>query len=468
MPIGPRSQSTSWLSGAIDMSHTGQLTYRAALALRGESRVFSYLRELRRLERLTSQDIATYQENRLRRLLQHTVDQVPYYRSLKSKLAFDPSTSALDQLGSWPITEKDDIRGNATDRLAETRGRAHIKSTGGSTGLPVRLLKDANGIAWERAATWLGLGWFGIKFGDRAARLWGSPISTQARRSARLADIAMNRVTFSVFDIDDANLEHIWNSLIRTKPTWIYGYADALHRLGTWRDKSGHDAAELRTGLIVSTGEPISAEVEEAISLSLQAPVQNEYGCGEVGAIAYGCPSGSLHIMAGNVLVEILRPDGTCANEGEMGEVVVTDLSNHTQPLIRYRLGDRSSLLPACSCGLPWPRIDRVEGRAMDLILTPKGRKIYGAFITYHMRRFSDDGHRFQQYQFIQRTESTVELRLRASETLSQAFLNEISEFARTHLDGMQIQVVRVEEIKRERSGKLRIVKSDLPPARLA
>lgn len=448
------------------MSHIGRLAFRAAVTLRGESRVFQHLDALKRLERRTSEDIVKFQDVRLRDLLNHALTEVPYYRSQRTKLAHDPMTSALDQLTRWPIIAKEDIRGDVSDRLSMSKSRTHIKSTGGSTGLPVQVLKDADGVAMERAATWLGLGWFGIKYGDRAARLWGSPISPKAKRSARLGDKAMNRVTFSVFDIDESNLEEIWKSLVRAKPKWIYGYADALHRLAKWRDKTGSDASLLQTRLIVSTGEPITEEVEHAIRSSLHTPVQNEYGCGEVGAIAYECPSGSLHIMAANVLVEILRSDGTRAEEGEMGEVVVTDLTNRAQPLIRYRLGDRSALLAGCSCGLPWPTIDRVEGRAMDLIITPRGRRIYGAFITYHMRRLSDNGSRFQQYQFVQRTANTVELRLRATEALSDRTVSEITEFAKVQLDGMEILISRVAEIERERSGKLRIVKSDLHPER--
>lgn len=102
----------------------------------------------------------------------------------------------------------------------------------------------------------------------------------------------------------------------------------------------------------------------------------------------------------------------------------------------------------------------------MDLIITPRGRRIYGAFITYHMRRLSDNGSRFQQYQFVQRTANTVELRLRATEALSDRTVSEITEFAKVQLDGMEILISRVAEIERERSGKLRIVKSDLHPER--
>src|SRR5690606_12555517 len=134
----------------------------------------------------------------------------------------------------WPITEKSELVNETELRTSAIGSRVHIKSTRGSTGTPIRLIKNATGIAPARAATWLGLGWSGVEPGDRVDRLWGSPVTAEARRKASFSDRAMNRRTISVFEINDGDLERIWRTLSSFRPVWIYGYADALHRLARW------------------------------------------------------------------------------------------------------------------------------------------------------------------------------------------------------------------------------------------
>ena len=94
--------------------------------------------------------------------------------------------------------------------------------------------------------------------------------------------------------------------------------------------------------------EPIRQTIESVF----QAPVFNRYGSREVGDIACECEAHSgLHVALPTQFVEILRPDGTAAGPGEIGEIVVTSLTNFAMPLIRYRIGivghGRKSLVAA-------------------------------------------------------------------------------------------------------------------------
>jgi phenylacetate-coenzyme A ligase PaaK-like adenylate-forming protein len=51
--------------------------------------------------------------------------------------------------------------------------------------------------------------------------------------------------------------------------------------------------------------------------------------------------------------------------------VLVTNLANTLQPIIRYELGDRVTIRPdRCTCGSPLPAIE-VEGRTDDVITFP-------------------------------------------------------------------------------------------------
>jgi phenylacetate-CoA ligase len=102
------------------------------------------------------------------------------------------------------------------------------------------------------------------------------------------------------------------------------------------------------------------------------------YGAVEIGNIAFECPSrsGSYHFHADHLFLEVLRPNGSAAGEGEVGEVVVTSLAYQAMPLIRYRLGDLAALGSSCSCGSPLPTLQSLHGRSDDVITLASGRRL--------------------------------------------------------------------------------------------
>jgi phenylacetate-CoA ligase len=73
------------------------------------------------------------------------------------------------------------------------------------------------------------------------------------------------------------------------------------------------------------------------------------------------------HLCEADLLVEVVDPEtGQVQPPGEVGEIVVTTLTRRALPLIRYRTGDRSRLIPGrCPCGSILKRLDRVDRIAL-------------------------------------------------------------------------------------------------------
>lgn len=71
-----------------------------------------------------------------------------------------------------------------------------------------------------------------------------------------------------------------------------------------------------------------------------------------------------MHIR-GDLLLEIIDPDtGLNLPDGSWGEIVVTTLTRRGMPMIRYRTGDFSRMLPGvCPCGSSLRRLDDIRGR---------------------------------------------------------------------------------------------------------
>src|SRR5436305_5091145 len=97
----------------------------------------------------------------------------------------------------------------------------------------------------------------------------------------------------------------------------------------------------LKFDLLLSFGTVVDEETREICRTHFGAEIVDTYGAEEIGHLAAQCRQcGEYHVSAEAVLLEVLRPDGSLAREGEIGRVVVTSLYNYAMPLIRYELGD--------------------------------------------------------------------------------------------------------------------------------
>lgn len=135
--------------------------------------------------------------------------------------------------------------------------------------------------------------------------------------------------------------------------------------------------------LLLAGGEPLSAVpgYKDAVRSALGPDVIliESYGMAETGPMARECRhQAGLHIAKGFVHLEILNPDSEHpVPEGEVGEIVVTQLDKEVMPLVRYRTGDLSAMghVP-CACGRTLTLLGGIRGRA-DQMRKVKGVKVY-------------------------------------------------------------------------------------------
>jgi phenylacetate-CoA ligase len=136
--------------------------------------------------------------------------------------------------------------------------------------------------------------------------------------------------------------------------------------------------------------------------------------------------------------------------------LLVTSLTNHVMPMIRYELGDLGRLKEGqCSCGSPFPLMELDVCRKNDLIVTPGGQTIYPSYFVHLL----DGVGGIEQYQFVQQAPGSIVLKLCAgqqvADTVGQALKSRIqADLGST----MSFRVDRVESIPRSRSGKHRFV----------
>jgi phenylacetate-CoA ligase len=417
-----------------------------------------YLTKLRKSQWLSTDELTQIRFDKLRSLLLSAKQSIPYYqKALKGiDIAKFDSIHCISEL---PLLTKDLLKGNINSLYSNLRG-ATSKTTGGSTGNPVTVYKSAVSIANAYAAYWRGYEWAGVSIGDRQARFWGFPNDPAARRHARLTDFITNRYRCIAFQFDENDLHRYYNDLNQFKPGYFYGYVSMLEAFAKFLLKN---KLRLKFDLkcVISTSEVLTDVHRKLFQEAFNCKIFNEYGCGEIGTIAHECGEGKMHISAENVLVEILA-DGSPAEPGEEGEIVVTELNNTLMPLIRLNLKDIGAIDPKpCACGRGLPVLKKVVGRAYDTIYNREGRAFHGEFYMYIFEELQRMGIVVAAFQVIQNSHDDFTIKLVTSNEkraeleryMNQRVHSTYGSYARLNFE-------YVTEIAREPSGKIRLIKS--------
>ena len=113
------------------------------------------------------------------------------------------------------------------------------------------------------------------------------------------------------------------------------------------------------------SGDACPKGVMEELEKVLGNKLYPHYGsreCGLGGAVT--CPAfEGMHLRENHIIPEIIDEHGNVLPDGEYGELVLTTIGSNAMPLIRYRTGDYTRILPPCSCAGVTKRIDTVSRR---------------------------------------------------------------------------------------------------------
>ncbi len=188
-----------------------------------------------------------------------------------------------------------------------------------------------------------------------------------------------------------ATIEAIGATVICCTPTYALRLAEVAAL-----ERPAHPLADGTVRVIIVAGEPGGSipSTRERIERSWGARVIDHHGLTEVGPISFECweAPGFLHLNEHEYLCEVLEQGGDRPMpDGEVGELVVTNLGRTACPVIRYRTGDlviRQS--EPCVCGRTWARLERgVLARADDMI-NIRGVNVYPASVEAVVRGFGE------------------------------------------------------------------------------
>jgi phenylacetate-CoA ligase len=349
--------------------------------------VVSCLKELERTEWYSREEIMRLQAKKLRALVDHAYRNVPYYRRAFTRSGIEPSDIRnQSDIAKLPVLEKDDVRNNLSDMVARNRpfGKLHLMSTSGSTGRPLRFYQDNRAQSYAYASNIRNNSRMGLKYGEKYVRFTGLQQQLLgAGVHAPIYDMVHNLVTrrvgsFPSYGINEHALLQYAQRIRKSKPKCIIGHASALYLMAAFMQERG--ISDLTVDAIMSVSEQLWRR--ETIEEAFHSRVFDDYSSREFSIAAECEMHRGYHIASEIVLLEFVRNNENVSS-GELGEILVTDLTNWGMPFIRYRIGDLGRPTDDfCPCGRGLPMLERIEGRSMDYITSSDGRIHSGGNIT--------------------------------------------------------------------------------------
>lgn len=433
--------------------------YLPIYKLRGEN-ILGFRRDVHAFNEYSSEEMLRIQWEKLKKLLEFVSQHNPYYRKLfeqqniNHKAILHPRD--MEQI---PFLTKKIINKEFAALKSDGNWRFSSRKTSGSTGIPMRFVKDRVASAYMDALMYEVYGWHGIEMGDRQSRVWGLPFDFKSRMKVVFKDVVLNRKRLVAFGINKSNCLRFYSIVRHFRPKYIYGVVNTICEFARVVSAEGLDPADLGLKIILTTGEILTPRHRSFLQEAFKTRVVNEFGNTENGIVAIECCEGKMHLMNHNLYIEFLDTETQKpAKPGEIGEVVITELHSYGFPFIRYRVGDLAR--PSneiCPCGIALPVIAEVVGRTSELLVLPDGSRLSSAIVSYALTNGID------KFRTIQKSRERLEILLQVNDQFKDSDLHLIEKRLRVHLgEIMSIGFRIVDTIPVDNSGKLREYVSEI------
>lgn len=427
-------------------------------------RAYYYLRSAIRRAYWPRKKLMDFQNKRLREIIRHAYENVPFYHEKFKKVRAHPDdVKTLDDLQKLPIVRKDELRRADPSMLVSIRydiSRLKVSRTSGSTGKPFKFYISDVEDDWRKAIYLRA----NIRCGQRPRDRWVFVTSPRhfgdTTKIQRQLGIFAQKCT-SIFYKTDVQVR-----LIReAKPDVLDGYSGALYLIGRYVEREG--ISDINPKLMFGSADFIDLSGRRFLEKVFSAPYYDQFGCSEVDRSDWECPERiGYHMDVDSVVTQFVDADGEEVSAGEKGEVVYTSLFNYAMPLIRYAVGDVGQPSDdVCPCGRVLPLMKVVEGKKDSFIILSDGRVISPRAFVIAMRMFKWY-HEVDQFRIVQKSPSRFEffIKRKVCSVNENVMAKDLAEHFRNtfKMDDVSFDVKFVDEIPLGKSGKLSSVVSEV------
>jgi len=333
--------------------------------------------------RLPASEIAGVQAELLRETVHRAALTSPLYRDRFAAAGVDaPSLRTPADLVRLPLTSREDIQRRSQDAWAVPRERvAEIVATTGTTGEPLHVAMTRSDLDRLGENERRGFLWLGARPGDR----FHIAITLDNLFVAGLAyHLGLAMVGATAIRVGAQPVRRHLDLMKQLRPDGLVAVPSLLLALARRAHADGEELAAFAPRRAMLIGDAIrgadlgSNTLGRLLEEAWGGELFSTYGLTEAGLAFHECPEHrGLHSHPDLVMVEIVDDAGSPVPEGEAGELVITTLQVEGMPLVRYRTGDVTFLVPGvCPCGRGGARIGPIVGRTQQR-LKVKGTTLY-------------------------------------------------------------------------------------------
>ncbi len=423
--------------------------------------------QLEQQQWLAPDQIAAWQDERLRAIVAHAYEHVPYYRRIFDERKLTPADvrTAAD-LGKLPLLTKADIRQHFDDLRSRTVPAARLKTghTSGTTGTPLTVGYDDDTVWMTYAVFDRHYQWAGASLANRPDRIAvarGNVIVPLAQRRPPFwrMNRAQNQLMLSSFHLSKANLPAYFEALREFKPAVMDGYPSTLYVLAKYLQNRG-ETFPVRT--VISSSETLYDFQRAVIEERFCCRMFDYYAAAERVVFSGECDKHEGHHVSMEYgLAEVVDESGRPLPPGTEGRLVGTSLHNMAMPLLRYVTSDWSAIEPRrCSCGRGLQLMADVTTKAEDLLTLADGRLISPSVLTHPFKPLDC----IEGSQIVQTARDAVEVRLIPGPAYTDAHTRHLVSELQSRLgDDVRIEVRMVEALENAPNGKFKWVTSHVP-----
>lgn len=394
----------------------------------------SLLLDARRAKKQGSDAIRKRQRHRLKEMIKYARANSPYYSELYKNLP-----EQIEDVTILPVTNKKKLMANfddwVTDRevtLEKARqyienpslfgkqllGKYLVITTSGTTGTHGIFVVDESVLTVVKPMFLRMLSEWGIRDilkiivrGGRMAMILA--LNTPTATGVGVSQFARFGKRFKALSVQKP-LPELVTELNKFQPALLGSYGTIAKLLA-----GEQEAGRLNINPVVTLLFAEGMELDEyaRIAKVFKTKVANSYAASECQFMSSNCKYGWLHVNTDWVILEPVDKDYQPVAPGlQSHTVLISNLANHVQPILRYDLGD--SILQRsdqCECGSPFPAI-RIQGRAADTMtfLTSDGKKIIIPPLLFGTKIYDIPG--IEQFQIVQAEPSKLLVRFKLTD----------------------------------------------------
>ncbi len=413
---------------------------------------------LDRIERL--------QQRRLRSMVQHAYDTVPFYRQVMEERRLRPEDfKRASDLALLPLLD-DSLVWNDLEQFISSKYKNRSMLRVHTSGTYSRLRKSTS---WDSLSALRRLGY---NERDRAVlnrilgKGWGQ------RQLLLLPKVSVSNILRKFWDAQtftprslaqrhslstETPFEEVVLQINRFKPHVVFSYGSYAEEFFRFLSDRGAQIEVPRVWMY--GGDRLSREWKEMIEKTFGCLVYSTYQAVETGKIGFQCERREgFHLNIDLCPIQLIDESGRVVEPGHPGEVVVSNLYNRAMVLLNYRLGDLAVMATApCSCGRNLPLLERLMGRVFETIHLPDGRRFISEVLEVE---FKDELQSALQAQVTQLSDQQILWRIVPSSwTDREVMRRRIVEKSQSIFGDIKVDLKFVEKIPRTSAGKfLRLI----------